>query len=338
MRLFVNSHRWLSFAAIACAVALCLALSLPAFSYLSMYTRSQSGSAQPDHWILNAFPLTYSVNPSIGSNFSGGGDPIQIVGASFNTWTTAPNTALSISRAPDTTVHAAAFDGINLICFTCQDKSTFGSSTDTLAVTITTTADAVGQDTKHGTTSIAVGQILDADIEFNTAVQWSTGSTVTGNQQHLQTVATHEIGHFFGMDHSAIVRAVMFPFAPSVSTTLSYDDVAGISQLYPKSSPDVATGSITGTVNFQGGGAVFGAHVFADSTSSSLPFGAGIRKSPIGAMTLPDGTYNIGGVPPDSYTVTAEPLDDPVTDSDISGYASAFSKSSVQTNFTTRWH
>lgn len=315
-----------------------LILSLPAFSYLPMFTRTSSGSAKPDHWVLNAFPLTYSVNPSLGSNFVGGGNPIQIVSSSFDTWTNAPNTGLTITRASDTSAHSAAFDGMNLICFICQDKSSFGGTTDTLAVTVTTTSDAPGQDTRHGVSSTAAGQIVDADIEFNPDVQWSTGSTVTDSQQHLQTVATHEIGHFFGLDHSAVVRASMFPYAPDVSTTLSYDDVAGISQLYPKTSPDVATGSITGTVKFQGGAGVFGAHVFADSTSSSLPFGTGVRKSPIGAMTGPDGSYTISGAPSDSYTVTAEPLDDPVTDSDISGYASALSKASVQTNFTTRWH
>jgi hypothetical protein len=35
--------------------------------------------------------------------------------------------------------------------------------------------------------------------------------------------------------------------------------------------------------------------------------------------------------------VIAEPLDEPVSDSDVS-WASEFGKSAVQTNFTTRWH
>jgi hypothetical protein len=332
-----SSHRLAIFAVIS-LIALCLGLAIPAFSYLLMYTRSSFGVAQPDRWDLTAFPITYSVNPALGSNFTGGGDPIQIVTASFNTWTSAPNTGVMASRGPDTNLQRAGFDGVNLICFVCTDKSSFGGTTDTLAVTITTTADAVGQDTKHGTGATAVGQILDVDIEFNPGVQWSTGSSVTGNQQHLQTVATHEIGHFLGLDHSAVVRAVMFPFSPNVSTTLSYDDVAGISQLYPRNFPDVVTGSISGTVSFSSGGGVFGAHVFADSTSNQTAFGSTIRKSPIGTLSRPDGTYTINGLPPDTYTVTAEPLDDPVTNSDVSGYASAFGRATVQTNFNTRWH
>ncbi len=318
--------------------ALALLFCLPAFSYLPMFTRTSAGVAKPDHWDLNAFPLTYRINPKVGSNFSGGGDPVQIIEASFSTWSNAPNTALSISRGPDTTSTSTGFDGMNLICFVCQDSSSFNGGTDTLAVSITTTADAPGQDNGHGGTSTFAGQIIDADIEFNPAVQWSTDPTASGNQQHLQTVATHEIGHFFGLDHSAIVRAVMYPYAPEVSTTLSYDDVAGISLLYPKSTPDVPTGTISGKISSDSGSAIFGAHVFADSATSSLPYGSTVRKSPIGTLTRPDGTYSISGVPADSYTVTVEPLDDPVTDSDISDYASAFSKGSVQTNFNTRWH
>ncbi len=319
-------------------LGVCLAVAIPAFSYLIMYSKASSGSPQPNRWDLSACAITYSINPAVGSNFSGGSDPAQIITDAFNTWSSAPNTSLPVSRGPDTTLQVAAFDGVNLICFVCHDKASFGNNTDTLAVTITTTADAVGQDTKHGTGATAVGQIIDADIEFNPSVQWSTGPSVSGTQSHLQTVATHEIGHFFGLDHSAVVRAIMFPYSPPVETSLSYDDVAGISQLYPKNSPDVSTGSISGTVSFTSGGGVFGAHVFADSTSNQTAFGSGIRKSPIGTLSHPDGTYTIDGLPPDTYSITAEPLDGPVANTDVSDYPTVFGQPSVQTNFDTRWH
>src|SRR5512142_2998107 len=295
-----------------------LFVAIPAFAYLFMFTRA-SGTAKPDHWDLNAFPVTYSVNPAAGSNFTGGGDPVQIITESFNTWTSAPNTSVRVSRASNSSLRKTGFDGVNLICFVCSDQSSFGGSTDTLAVTITTTADKPGETTKHGSGSTMAGQILDADIEFNPDVQWSTGSSVSGDQQHLQTVATHEIGHFFGLDHSAVVRAVMFPFASSLKT-LSYDDVAGISMLYPQPNPDVPTGAITGTVRFASGGGVFGAHVYADSTSAAASFSSTIRKSPISTLTTPGGDYTIHGLPADSYIVVAEPLDGPVSNSDVSGF------------------
>jgi hypothetical protein len=78
--------------------------------------------------------------------------------------------------------------------------------------------------------------------------------------------------------------------------------------------------------------------VFAESTTPNLTVGGNLRKTPIGTLTTPDGSYTLKGLPADVYTVTAEPLDDPVTKSDIGSYPSAFGQSSLQTNFTTRWH
>lgn len=316
--------------AIFCIVG--LLLSKPAFSYLSMYT----GQNQ-DHWNFSAFNVNYSINPSAGANISGGSAAaVNAVVASFSTWTTAPNASIPVTRGSDSSITASGFDGINLVCFVCQGD--FTKDTTTLAVTITTTADAVGQNTKHGGTSTFAGQILDADILFNTGVQWTTSGQPTNGQEDLQTVATHEIGHFLGLDHSGVVRAVMFPFAPDVLRTLSYDDVAGVSVLYPKSVPDFATGSISGNVSFTSGGGVFGAHVFADSTSASASVWPNVRKSTIGTLSKADGSYVINGLPPDSYTVGAEPLDNPATNGDVSGYATAFGKSSVDAGFNTRFH
>jgi hypothetical protein len=131
---------------------------------------------------------------------------------------------------------------------------------------------------------------------------------------------------------------MMFPFAPAIQTDLSWDDVAGISSLYPKPAQDVATGTIQGTVKLSNTG-VFGAHVFADSITAADPFataGFSIRKSPIGTLTLPDGTYTITGVPPDNYFVSAEPLDDPVKSANV-GWAASFGKP-IDKGFTTRSH
>lgn len=308
--------------------------SIPAWPHLVEYVKPASGGPpQPSRWDRSAFAVTWNLNPQAGSNVQGSRAVADVIQASFNTWKAAPNAAIPIARGANTTIRSAAFDGVNLICFVCTGD--FSREAETLAVTITTTADAPGQSNKHGGVSTFVGQIMDADVLFNPSTPYSTGGV---GGQDLQTVATHELGHFFGLDHSGVVRATMFPFAPAVEQTLSYDDVAGISALYPKASPDVPTAAVTGTVRLNGS-PVFGAHVFVDSETANEPFAAfGIRKSPVGTLTLPDGTYRITGVPPDSYTVVAEPLDGPVTNSDVSDYPPAFGRGAVQTNFTTRWH
>jgi hypothetical protein len=58
----------------------------------------------------------------------------------------------------------------------------------------------------------------------------------------------------------------------------------------------------------------------------------------VSTLSRPDGTYTINGLPQDSYIITAEPLDGPVNNGDVSGYPKAFGQSGVNTNFTTRWH
>jgi hypothetical protein len=323
--------------ALLSAMAALLLAAAPGLSYLPNFT---TPGPKADHWDFAAFPVTWNLNPSIGSNISGSRSVADLMQSSFNTWTSAPNAALSVTRGPDSAVNSesASPPNTNLICFVCADAD-FAKDASTLAVTITTTANAAGQSNLHNGTTTFVGQLLKADIVFNPASKFTTdgGCPSGATCQDLQTVATHEVGHFFGLDHSAVVRAVMFPAASSL-LTLSYDDIAGISVLYPKSSPDVATGSITGTVTMSGGAGLFGAHVFAQSVSGNTPFGNNIRKSPVGTLTLPDGSFNLQGLPADSYVVVAEPLDGPVMNGDVSGYPAAFGQPSVQTNFTTRWH
>jgi len=320
--------------------------TLPQFTAITAGGHCADGSTTGpcvDKWSFTAFAVKWNLNPNRGGNISGGRTLEQVMQASFATWLAAPNTALTITEGPTSSLTAAnASDGVNLICLVCSGD--FSREAETLAVTFTTSADNVGQNDLHGGSAQFVGQLLDADILFNPSTQYSTDLTGGngGSVQNLQTVATHEIGHFLGLDHSGVVRSVMFPFAPDLLLTLSYDDVAGVSLLYPKSAPDLATGTISGTVLLNGSSAVFGAHVFADSITSAEPFAAAgfanIRKSPISALTRPDGTYQIPGLPPDSYTVTAEPLDQPVTNSNVQFYPQAFNRTSVQVGFTTRWH
>jgi hypothetical protein len=325
----MNSRRLLYIAlfVLVCAIA-------PAFAWLPELTGA--GSPSSDRWDFNSFAVTWNLNPKTGSNIVGSRTVHDVIAASFATWLGAPNATLAVNEGPMTNVssESASPASINLVCFVCADAD-FSRDTTTLAVTITTTADSAGQNDGHGGVAAFAGQILKADIIFNPSVTFSTDSGGVG--EDLQTVATHEIGHFFGLDHSSVVRAVMFPFASDL-TTLSYDDVAGISTMYPKGTPDFQSGSLSGHVKFASGTAVFGAHVFAESTTASEPLGQNIRKSPIGTFSLTDGSYIINGLPADTYTVTAEPLDGPVTSSDIDGFPSSYGKSSVDTGFTTRSH
>jgi len=168
------------------------------------------------------------------------------------------------------------------------------------------------------------GSIVESDIFFNSIFPWSVATAGDPGRFDLRTVATHEIGHFLGLGHSAIGEtelrpdgsrrvlgsgAVMFPIAlgPGVvaDRVLQPDDIAGASDLYPDGDFRDDTGIITGRVRLNGGG-VKGAHVVAfNQRTGSL----------IGGFTSADGTFRIAGLTPGPHVLRVEPIDDADIDS-----------------------
>lgn len=164
------------------------------------------------------------------------------------------------------------------------------------------------------------GELLDADVFFNSAFPWSVAASGQADQWDLESVALHEVGHLSGLGHSALgetewssgggrrvqsVGSVMFPIALGAGDvsgrTLDADDVAGISDLYPDRDFNAVTGSVSGRITKNGRG-LFGAHVVAFDP------GSGER---VGSFTLSEtGQFSIAGLHPGPHVVRVEPLDD----------------------------
>lgn len=158
----------------------------------------------------------------------------------------------------------------------------------------------------------ATGAILDADIIFN-GKNYNFSTDLTGGTFDVQNVATHEIGHFVGLDHSAVVGATMNPFANTQDTrlrSLERDDVSGASAIYPVAG---FPGAISGQIVRQNGTPVSGAHVVAED----------LDGNPVSA-TLSDGAGNfaIRGLDQGQYVIYAEPLDGPVRSNNFSLHTS----------------
>src|SRR5690606_32119504 len=85
------------------------------------------------------------------------------------------------------------------------------------------------------------GEILDADIEGNSVgIPISTSDTAVTSD--LQSILTHEIGHFFGLAHSLDPDASMnanYDRGDLSFRTLAEDDRAGICSIYPGGEEDI---------------------------------------------------------------------------------------------------
>lgn len=84
------------------------------------------------------------------------------------------------------------------------------------------------------TFEVPTGKILDADVEINS---YAIDLTTDGRGgSDLQSIVTHEAGHFLGLAHSIVPQATMnAAYSPGDTSfrSLSPDDMAGICTVYP---------------------------------------------------------------------------------------------------------
>jgi hypothetical protein len=172
---------------------------------------------------------------------------------------------------------------------------------------------------------LTTGVIHSSDVFLNSMFPWSVAGGGEAGRYDVQSVMTHELGHFLGLGHSLIgetetdstggrlvlgKRAVMFPIAYPRGNiedrTLEADDIAGISDVYATPEANRNLGAISGRVTLNGLG-LFGAHVTAFNPSTGALSAAYALDN--------QGRFVIGGLPPGTYIVRAEPLDDVDIDS-----------------------
>jgi hypothetical protein len=274
----------------------------------------------------------------------------QVISQSLAVWTNVPGTTLlPASLAPLSrinTQNACGSDGLNSICF---DQADIAFTPGVLAFTRVVTSDALGEQIGSSAAATQLGQILDADIYFNPSdsqVSFATPAALAAAPQFydLESVLTHELGHFLGFSHSAVWSAMMYPYAPAPGTftgarpvaqqldaPLAEDDRTGLRILYPDPTDAANVGVIAGRVlpastlslplSPSGVTGIFAAHVVALDQTSGAVIGATIAGWSCAAPGPAqfDGTYELNHLPINrSYTVYAEPLDGVVSPGQIS--------------------
>src|SRR5262249_10624059 len=101
-----------------------------------------------------------------------------------------------------------AYDGKNVVVtnLTASDWANFGVPSAVVAFTAVNWSDGGAATDKIGQPVAFPGQIMDADIVFNPAYQFSTDNdNIAPDKLDFQAVVTHEIGHLLGLDHTPLV-------------------------------------------------------------------------------------------------------------------------------------
>lgn len=307
-------------AAILAAVC-ALAFTSPASAFIRITRLNASGTGVVQaHWLDSQLPLL-SVIDATNSDISYA-QALSIVQASGKTWEDV-NTAyftinpVDVASGPYLPATLNATDGQNSVFFD-QAGVNFAPGSGVIAFV-------------RSIIDLNDGHTLDADLVFNdkeffasTTSPALTPAPPGQTSVDLQSVITHEYGHYFGLDHTSVANATMIPFILNSTDqrTLELDDRAGISTIYPESASRpggvtpggvdffATTGKITGTVvsGFTGA-AIFGAHVEAINLADPVPEQSISAIS--GELTLRNGhgEFTIYGLPPGSYAVRIVPLD-----------------------------
>lgn len=288
----------------------------------------------------------------------------SVITQAFGIWTGVSATSLvPSSLAPlartSTAIACSSSDGLDTICFNQPDPAfTLG----VLAFTRVTTADIIGSPPlPNHPASTSVGEIVDADILFSPNMPgavFATPSALPTNQQayDLESVLTHELGHFFGFEHSAVWSAAMFPFVPSPGTflgtrptaqspdaPLSDDDRTGLRVLYPAPADTTHVGAISGhilpanplSLALQPGtSGIFAAQVVAvDGTTGAVVAATQAGWTCSGAgLPVFDGSYAFTRLSVSSsqtYQIYVEPFTGPEDSSDVAETLANFCRNST---------
>lgn len=126
-----------------------------------------------------------------------------------------------------------------------------------------------------------------------------------GGAIFIESVLTHELGHFIGLSHSPAGGATLLAYGDvglSSQAGLASDDVSGVQAIYPVATNVAALGHLRGTVT-KNGNPVLGASVSLEDTSGRLI---------AATLSRANGAYEIPCVPAGPCLIRVCPLDPPI--------------------------
>jgi len=270
----------------------------------SFFDRDGDGCIDPDggarhteYWGVDDATITYVINDAGSPNVGDGSDFTAIQDA-VNAWQAVLGTELTMTYGGTTAQEDAnALDQVNLVTW-LDDQYPFSSLV--LAVGVSTSFTTA---TDYNGRLYRPGEIVDVDMIFNPSKAFKTSTAGPGFGTDIQSVATHEAGHLWGLAHTAIRSATMYYVLPAgtAARSLESDDQLAYLKAYADAATRAGANRIAGVVtDGQSQLPVPGAIVFATDAATG--------DTAACDFTLPDGSYTFMGLPDGDYYVSIYPL------------------------------
>ncbi|MCX8107863.1 MAG: carboxypeptidase regulatory-like domain-containing protein [Verrucomicrobiae bacterium] len=243
---------------------------------------------------------------------------LDAIRASFAVWQATPNSILRFEEggtvAPGVDVNE--LDGTNVVFWAKTSTLVAGGTLNIMGATAVTCCAYTG------------GIMVGSDIVLNGVNYcWFTDvrAPPTDTRYYfVESIVTHEIGHFIGLEHSPVGGGTMFyRTMPGIGhyLGLTTDERIGVRALYPKSGLLETLGTIQGKVTADGTN-VLGAAVLVEDMSGNIV---------ASTVTTMNGNYSLSALLPGRYNVRVCPLDPPAMNPSLvrgmdvaAGYATAF--------------
>lgn len=188
----------------------------------SAYEIKRSSTGEPIVWSRLAFPLPYAIQADGSQDVTDGSD-VDAVAVGFQAWADPSCSAVRWYRGPDLSEPVVAPScGSATRNVVWWEESTWPADLGPAVLAVTTTC-------------YDIGYVSRAFMAFN-GVDHTWATDGRADAFDIQSVATHEAGHWLGLGHSDVPEATMWPYTGPGEIgerSLASDDVQGICALYP---------------------------------------------------------------------------------------------------------